>query len=94
LARGVLRIGAHRDPDELRRELVSYRGIGPWTADYVALRVLSAPDLMMPGDSALRLGLRRLGVDDGLVAFAEPFRPWRSYLALHLWSNAAAPSSP
>lgn len=95
-ARGVLRLGAHRDPDELRAELVAYRGIGPWTADYLAMRLLAAPDVMMPGDSALRLGLRRLlagsgsngAADEPLLRFAEPFRPWRSYLALHLWNAA------
>ena len=43
------------DPVELRRSLVALPGIGPWTAEYVAMRALRDPDAFMPTD----LGIRR-----------------------------------
>ncbi|GAB3408685.1 hypothetical protein GCM10027515_26310 [Schumannella luteola] len=82
------------DPERLRAQLIALRGIGPWTADYLALRIHGAPDIALPGDSAVRLGLRRLGAEQwdpaAVLRFAEAFRPWRSYLMLHLWARAAA----
>ncbi|WBU38191.1 AlkA N-terminal domain-containing protein [Homoserinibacter sp. YIM 151385] len=96
LAEGAIvldRDAGDRDAEEIRAQLLALRGIGPWTADYIGLRALGRRDVMMSGDVALRLGLRRLGVEDAtLLEFAEPFRPWRSHLALHLWAAAAPPN--
>ncbi|WP_181408920.1 DNA-3-methyladenine glycosylase 2 family protein [Schumannella soli] len=82
------------DPAGLRAQLIALRGIGPWTADYLALRIHGSPDIALPGDSAVRLGLRRLGAEQwdpaAVLRFAEAFRPWRSYLMQHLWARAAA----
>ena len=50
------------DPAELRRSLVALPGIGPWTAEYVAMRALRDPDAFMPTD----LGIRRAAVALGL----------------------------
>lgn len=86
-------IADHRTPcDELISRLQSFSGIGPWTAGYVALRFLGAPDVTLPGDVAVRAGARLagLGADAAaLVASAQPFAPWRSYLMMHLWRLAA-----
>ena len=98
LADGTLALSVGDDPDDLRRRLVSRPGIGPWTAGYVALRVLGDPDVLMDGDVALLAGARRLG----LVSAEEPrphqfkelarrgavWAPWRSYAAMHLWRSA------
>ncbi|MDR5865377.1 DNA-3-methyladenine glycosylase 2 family protein [Halomonas koreensis] len=58
------------------------KGIGPWTANYAALRGTGAPDVWLDGDAGVRRALPRL---DG----ADPARaaPWRSYLTLQLWSQ-------
>lgn len=71
--------------DDLVRSLVALRGIGPWSAEYVALR-LGEPDAFPAGD----LHLRRLldATDDRqAIARAEPWRPWRAYAAMHLWQT-------
>lgn len=63
-------------------------GIGPWTAQYLAMRVLRWPDAFPAGD----LGIKRaLGVRSEREALArvEPLRPWRAYAAMHLWSSLA-----
>jgi AraC family transcriptional regulator of adaptative response / DNA-3-methyladenine glycosylase II len=98
LADGTLALSVGDDPDDLRRRLVSRPGIGPWTAGYVALRVLGDPDVLMDGDVALLGGARNLGLvsaeDPRPHQFKELARrgaawaPWRSYAAMHLWRSA------
>lgn len=75
------------DPARFRRELLALPGIGPWTADYLAVRVLGDPDAFTPGDLVLK---RALGVDSGVEAarLAENWRPWRAYALFHLWADA------
>jgi AraC family transcriptional regulator, regulatory protein of adaptative response / DNA-3-methyladenine glycosylase II len=87
------------DPAELRRSLVALPGIGPWTAEYVAMRALRDPDAFMPTDLGIRRGAVALGLPDDpahLVAMTERWRPWRSYAMAHLWAMpaTAAPQLP
>lgn len=92
LAGGELQLGAADDPDEQRARLLAEPGIGPWTADYVAMRVLGSPDVFPVTDVALRAGAVRLGLPAdaaALARWAETVSPWRSYAAIHLWRNAA-----
>jgi AraC family transcriptional regulator of adaptative response / DNA-3-methyladenine glycosylase II len=80
------------DPLELRRSLVALPGVGPWTAEYVAMRALRDPDAFMPTDLGIRRGARALGLPDDptqLVALTEAWRPWRSYAMAYLWSLPA-----
>lgn len=75
--------------------LAALPGIGPWTAQYVALRALGEPDAFPASD----LVLRRMGASDetriterALEARAEKWRPWRGYAVMHLWRAAQAES--
>ena len=80
------------DPREMRRSLVRLPGIGPWTAEYVAMRALRDPDAFMPTDLGIRRAARAIGLPDDparLVALTESWRPWRSYAMVHLWSLPA-----
>ena len=66
-------------------------GIGPWTADYIALRALGHPDVFLPTDIGIRDALTGLGQDPARAAdLAERWRPWRSYAQLHLWQTPRA----
>ncbi|OOV14029.1 Ada metal-binding domain-containing protein [Deinococcus sp. LM3] len=74
-----------------RRTLLAVPGIGPWTAEYVLLRVLGFPDIVPDTDAALVAALRRA---HGLPArptpaevqrLLEPFAPHRSHAVLRLW---------
>ncbi len=64
-------------------------GIGPWTAQYVAMRALRDPDGFPHSDLGVMkaLGLVRPAQ---VIAAAEPWRPWRAYAALHLWLGLAS----
>lgn len=91
LANGELQLGFADDPVEQRQRLLAEPGIGGWTADYVAMRLLGDPDVLPTGDVALRTGARRLGLPDSPAALAtwgSRVAPWRSYASLHLWRAA------
>lgn len=91
MASGDLDVHVGRDPAELRAELLDLPGIGPWTADYVLMRVLGVPDVLLTGDLVLRNGAGALGLPTNpreLERRLEPLRPWRSYAGMHLWRAA------
>jgi AraC family transcriptional regulator of adaptative response / DNA-3-methyladenine glycosylase II len=97
LAEGSLVVDRASDMTELRASLQALSGIGPWTANYIGLRVRQLPDILVPGDSAIRAGARALGLsltDRELTDWASSAAPWRSYLTMHLWRAAGAAMSP
>jgi AraC family transcriptional regulator, regulatory protein of adaptative response / DNA-3-methyladenine glycosylase II len=83
LASGTVALDRGPDRDDVRRALLELPGIGPWTADYVAMRALGHPDVFLPTDLAVRTVLRDLGG----TARTEDWRPWRSYALMHLWNT-------
>jgi AraC family transcriptional regulator of adaptative response / DNA-3-methyladenine glycosylase II len=94
LADGDVRLDRGADRDAVRRSLLAIPGIGPWTADYVALRALGHPDVFLPTDIGVRNALRMLDHDPTQAArLAEAWRPWRSYALLHLWQQVLAPTT-
>ncbi len=58
-------------------------GIGPWTAQYIAMRALSWPDAFPSGDLVL-LKTSQM-TQKALEARAQAWRPWRGYAAHYLW---------
>ncbi|HRN30244.1 MAG TPA: AlkA N-terminal domain-containing protein, partial [Terrimesophilobacter sp.] len=93
LHHGTLTLGSADDGEQQRAALLARTGIGPWTADYVRMRVLGDPDITLPGDSAVRSGALAAGIPAqpaALEAWARRTAPWRSYLTAHLWRNAGA----
>ena len=88
---GDLRFAADQSPDEFRSILTSIKGVGDWTAEYVAMRALKDPDAFPASD----LGLLRAFDEHGgrrmrpaeLAKRAEAWRPWRAYAALLIWGS-------
>jgi AraC family transcriptional regulator of adaptative response / DNA-3-methyladenine glycosylase II len=72
-----------------REALLALPGIGPWTADYVALRVLGDRDAFLPTDLGVKHALQRLGLT---VKDADRWRPFRAYAVIALWASLSAPS--
>jgi len=86
-----LRLDGGSDRAEVRAELLTLPGIGPWTADYIALRALGDPDVFLSTDLGVRRGAAALGLPDDpkkLAVHAERWRPWRSYATIRLWRHA------
>ncbi len=88
LARGEIRLDRGADRADVRAGLVALPGIGPCTADYIAMRALGDPDVFLPTDLAVRRAAESLGVDLAPSA-TQRWRPWRSYALLHLWTAYA-----
>lgn len=82
--------------EEARKELMSIRGVGPWTADIYLMFSLRRPDVFPHGDLGLAEAYRilantedRPGPKD-LLAIAERWRPLRAVAAHLLWSSLNA----
>jgi AraC family transcriptional regulator of adaptative response / DNA-3-methyladenine glycosylase II len=77
------------DLAEMRGLLQQIPGIGPWTAEYVAMRALGDPDAFPHSDLGL---LRALSIDKPAILLdrAAAWRPFRAYAALHLWHGYSA----
>jgi AraC family transcriptional regulator, regulatory protein of adaptative response / DNA-3-methyladenine glycosylase II len=75
------------ESDTCLARLCEIPGIGPWTAQYVAMRALGEPDAFPSGDLGL---LRALDLDRvrELERRSEAWRPWRAYAAMYLWKIA------
>jgi AraC family transcriptional regulator of adaptative response / DNA-3-methyladenine glycosylase II len=87
VATGALRIDPDADVRRLVTQLTDLSGIGPWTAEYIAMRAAHWPDAFPASDLVLRRAAGNLSTA-ALIRAAEPWRPWRSYAAMHLWANA------
>jgi AraC family transcriptional regulator, regulatory protein of adaptative response / DNA-3-methyladenine glycosylase II len=72
--------------DELVRSISALPGLGPWTANYLALR-LGERDAFPAADLGLQRALARPDRPSAatLAARAEAWRPWRAFAAVHLW---------
>ena len=93
LATGELVIDVGESREELEARLMARPGIGPWTAGYVAMRVLGSPDILLTSDLVIRQGAVNLGLPGDARALAEygaRWAPWRSYAGMHLWRSSQA----
>jgi AraC family transcriptional regulator of adaptative response / DNA-3-methyladenine glycosylase II len=77
VGRGLLVFDGRLDADRFEAIITGLPGIGPWTAQYIAMR-LGEPDAFPSSD----LYLRHIGSE------SEAWRPWRAYAAMHLWKAA------
>lgn len=68
-----------------RAALLALPGIGAWTADYLLMRAIGDPDILLAGDLGVRKAAESLDIDlsDGRPDWA----PWRSYATHQLWRN-------
>jgi AraC family transcriptional regulator of adaptative response / DNA-3-methyladenine glycosylase II len=85
LAGGGLVLDPGADRDETTTALRALPGIGPWTADYLRMRALGDPDVLLGTDLGVRDAAAALDLDlrDGRPTWA----PWRSYATHHLWAT-------
>jgi AraC family transcriptional regulator of adaptative response / DNA-3-methyladenine glycosylase II len=88
LSGGELALEPGGDRVAIRAKLLDLPGIGPWTADYIAMRGLGDRDVFPAADLWIR---RALGLENGngadAAALAERWRPYRAYAAQHLWAG-------
>jgi AraC family transcriptional regulator of adaptative response / DNA-3-methyladenine glycosylase II len=92
VASNALVFDGSRDAETCCQNICDIRGLGPWTAQYIAMRALSDPDAFPAGDLAL---LRSAGIKSPaqMERRAERWRPWRAYAAMHLWRGLNTPGT-
>jgi AraC family transcriptional regulator of adaptative response / DNA-3-methyladenine glycosylase II len=87
---------SHGTIDEAIKRLRRIRGVGEWTAHYIALRAMRETDAFPSTDVGLLRGMDRMGARCASAACleerAESWRPWRAYAAQHLWTEDAVAS--
>ncbi len=80
--------------EEIERRLTAIAGVGPWTVHGMLIIALDRPDVVLPGDLALRKALQQVyGLDtlptpDDVRRMAEPWRPYRSLATAYLFQAA------
>ena len=90
-------LGPYRDLDSAVATLRSLPGIGEWTAHYVAMRALRETDAFPAADVGLQramsdeMGRRPTAAE--LLTWADAWRPWRAYAAIHLWASLTPTAS-
>jgi len=96
IVNGDLQLDLGMPADEFMARLEAMPGIGPWTAGYLAMRVLGNPDVLLATDLVMQQSAAALGIPATarlLATHGERWAPWRSYAGLHLW-RARPVSSP
>ena len=78
---------------DVEAALTEVPGIGPWTAHGFLIIALDRPDVLLPGDLALRRAVERaygfdhLPTEEEMVAVAERWRPYRSLAVGYLFAS-------
>lgn len=83
---GELSFAADCQPSEQIERLLAIKGIGPWSANYIAMRCMSYPDAFLETDAGIKHALPEYEPKQRLV-LAEEWRPWRSYANICLWNS-------
>lgn len=86
LMQGTLALTWQADVEEEMRKLLALPGIGPWTAQYIAMRGMNWPDAFPHTDLGVKKALKGKSANE-ILNMAEAWRPWRSYATMNLWHS-------
>jgi len=74
---------------KLKEELITIKGIGPWTIDMLLIFSLGRPDIFPVGDLAIRNGFNILFNkkynEKQMIKEAEKWKPYRTVFSWYLW---------
>jgi len=75
--------------DEVRKHLIQFKGVGPWTAEMVMIFALLLPDVYSPKDIGLVNAIKRLFPEVETMEEAEEvakrWAPYRTMACWYLW---------
>ena len=83
---GTLNLSMSSQPEEEIKMLMNIKGIGSWTAKYIAMRTMGYPDAFLETDVGVKKALYEFNPKE-IVNMAENWRPWRSYATVNLWNS-------
>lgn len=78
--------GLCASPKAEMKKLMEIRGIGSWTAQYIAMRTMGWPDAFLETDVGIKKALAPYTPAE-LLKMAEAWRPWRSYATINIWNT-------
>lgn len=84
MSRGEIQIEQSAAPEQEIKKLQSLKGIGSWTAQYIAMRTMGWTDAFLETDVGVKHALPGYSPKE-LAALAERWKPWRSYAVMNLW---------
>jgi AraC family transcriptional regulator of adaptative response / DNA-3-methyladenine glycosylase II len=87
MTEGQIRLDPASDPIGEMEKLRAIRGIGSWTAQYIAMRTMGYPDAFLETDAGVKKALLPLSDPKERQTLAENWRPWRSYATVSLWNT-------
>lgn len=85
--------------EEIAREIVAVKGLGPWSADMFLMFHLNRPDILPVGDLGIREAIKRLyGLEERpdakkMEEIAVPWQPYRTLASRYLWRALDAPKA-
>jgi AraC family transcriptional regulator of adaptative response / DNA-3-methyladenine glycosylase II len=88
---GRVDFNGERTLEDFVARWVALPGIGPWTAQYVAMRALGHPDAFPAEDLVLQKAVPQDGsrlTAKALSTRAQAWQPWRAYAVIHLWRDS------
>ena len=86
MLQGEIDLSPQSDHETAIQNLLSIPGIGPWTAQYIALRALAWPDAFPHTDYGVKKALEGFSERE-ILHHAEAWRPWRAYATINLWNS-------
>ena len=86
MADGTIDLLPGNDPETVVSSLQNIPGVGPWTAQYIALRALGWPDAFPHTDYGVKKALAGL-TEREILQLAEAWKPWRAYATINLWNS-------
>lgn len=86
MARGEIDFDLCAAPEAEMQKLMAVRGIGNWTAQYIAMRAMEWPDAFLETDAGVKKALAPRTPKE-MLQMAEAWRPWRSYATVNLWNT-------
>lgn len=82
-----------QDIHQIRKSLMSIRGVGAWTADYVMMKCLHQPSAFPIADVGLHnalkhlLGLKQKPTLNEIERYAVNWEGWQAYAVFYLWRS-------
>lgn len=81
--------------EEIMRELIQVKGIGPWTVEMFLMSALAREDVFSLGDLGLKRAIQKLyklpdePTKEELLAISDTWKPYRTYACRVLWKSLA-----
>jgi AraC family transcriptional regulator of adaptative response / DNA-3-methyladenine glycosylase II len=74
------------DQSDEMEKLRKLPGFGPWTVQYIAMRVFGWPDAFPHTDYGVKKALPERSPQE-ILTLSQAWSPWRSYATILLWNS-------